>query len=397
VATLLATAHVRDYEFDIRTKFGTILKGLYSGEIINLGDEPHILSVVRDVTETKLAEIIIRLRLMLWEFSTTHSAIEVMQKSLDEIEQLTESRIGFYHLVDEEQGALTLQAWSTHTKAEFCRAEGEGMHYPINKAGVWVDCIRQRRPVIHNDYASLPDRKGMPPGHAEVIRELVVPTMREGRVVSVLGVGNKPSNYEEKDIELVAYVADVVWNIVEQKQDDEEIRRLNSRLEHLSMTDELTGLSNRRAFFLIGNEEIKKAQRYKTPLSLMILDIDKFKNINDTFGHDAGDAALQCLARTLQSKSREVDVIARLGGEEFGILLPNTKASDAVVLAERFRSAIEGEECLIPDGRSARITASFGVATYRDEIANLDMLLQKADVAMYQAKNEGRNRVVFQG
>ncbi len=394
VAGLRANSRVRDYEFDVRIKSGKIVNCLYSGEIIMLGDEAHILSQVRDVSERRRAEEINRLRLILWEFASAHSAGELMQKALDEIEALTFSLIGFYHFVEEEQDTLTLQAWSTRTKNEFCTVEGEGMHYPIDEAGVWADCVRLRRPVIHNDYASLPRRRGLPAGHAEVVRELIVPTMRGGRVVSVLGVGNKPEDYDERDLEMVSYIADLVWTIVAQKRTEEQVLLLNSRLERLAMTDELTGLSNRRSFFIRGGEEVKKARRYHTPLALIMLDIDRFKDINDTYGHEAGDEALQCLAETLRENSREVDVAARLGGEEFCILLPNTNASDAFILAERLRLAIEGEGCFL-DKQRMHLTASVGVAAFSGEMPDLDALLRSADAAMYQAKNQGRNRVVL--
>ncbi|MBN1978696.1 MAG: GAF domain-containing protein [Anaerolineae bacterium] len=181
--------------------------------------------------ERKQAEEIIRLRLRLFEFAADHSLDELMQKALDEIEEITHSSIGFYHFVEADQKTLSLQAWSTRTMQEFCKAEGKGMHYSLDQAGVWVDCVYQRKPVIHNDYAALPHRKGMPPGHAEVRRELVVPTMREGRIVSILGVGNKPADYNEKDVELVAYVADIVWSIVERKRAEEQMQDYQHRLE----------------------------------------------------------------------------------------------------------------------------------------------------------------------
>jgi diguanylate cyclase (GGDEF)-like protein len=277
--------------------------------------------------------------------------------------------------------------------AEFCKAEGKGMHYPISEAGVWVDCVRERKPIIHNDYASLPNRKGMPAGHAEVTRELVVPTMRNGRIVAILGVGNKPVDYDQKDVEFVSYIADVVWTIVEQKQANERILQLNTKLEQLAMTDELTGLFNRRSFFNRGVEEIRRSQRYHSPLSLLMLDIDGFKAVNDTFGHDVGDHMLRCVADTLLHNIREIDVLARLGGEEFGILLPNTEAADAVKLAERLRLAIEKTSCAVQDQKTS-VTVSIGVATRKKEIQSIDGLLKRADTAMYQAKNQGRNRVI---
>jgi diguanylate cyclase (GGDEF)-like protein len=360
-----------------------------------------LLVVMREITEHKQAkaiilrsEAMIRLRLRLWEFAAMHPVDELMQMALDEIGQLTGSPIGFYHFIEEDQKSLTLRAWSTRTRTEFCKAEGEGMHYSIDQAGVWVDCVHAKKPVIHNDYASLPHKKGMPEGHAAVVRELVVPTLRDGRVVSILGVGNKPSDYDQQDAELVNYFADIIWTIVEQKKAEEQIHLLNDRLQLLAMTDELTGLANRRAFFQRGEEEIKKAQRYHLPLSLIMLDIDKFKKINDTFSHAAGDQVLCIVADKLRGNSRDVDLAARLGGEEFGILLPNTDGTGAARIAERIRQAIEESKHTV-DEKNIQVTVSVGLTEYQNSFLNLDSLLRKADVALYQAKEQGRNQVVF--
>jgi diguanylate cyclase (GGDEF)-like protein/PAS domain S-box-containing protein len=394
VAELGKNRRVREFELAFRNKYGTIVRALYSGEIIDLAGEAHILSIVRDMSERQRAERLIRSRLRLWEFSASHSVGELMQKALDEIEDLTGSMIGFYHFVEADQNTLSLQAWSTRTLEVFCVAKGKGMHYPISEAGVWVDCVHQRKPVIHNDYASLPHRKGMPEGHAEVVREVVVPTLQDNRVVAILGVGNKPTDYDEYDTELVAYIADLVWEIVEHKQAEEQIRLLNTQLERMAMTDELTGLTNRRSFYIQGTKEIKRSQRYQTPFSLLMLDLDQFKTINDRFGHEAGDRTLQSIANTLLENIRETDLLARLGGEEFSVMLPNTTAKDAINLAERLRLAVE-ETRLPIEGQKVNVTVSIGVATYQEAISNFEDLLRNADAAMYQAKNQGRNRVVL--
>jgi len=362
--------------------------------VVGEDGQKMVITTVRDVTERKQAVEIIQLRLGLLDYATDHSLNELMQKALDEIGELTGSPIGFYHFVDEDQNALSLQAWSTRTLAGFCKAGGKGMHYSIEEAGVWTDCVHERKPVVHNDYAALPHRKGLPEGHAEIVRELVVPTMRDGRVVAILGVGNKPFDYDDQDVELVSYIADLVWSIIEQKRADEQILELNTRLERLAMTDELTGLMNRRAFFIQGNKEINRAQRHQTPLSLLMLDVDGFKTVNDRYGHDAGDRALQHVALKLIENVREIDMIARMGGEEFSLLLPNTGADDAVILAERVRLAIEQESCQIQD-QTINLTVSIGVASYIKNISNLETILKQADDRMYQAKNQGRNQVVF--
>ena len=353
-----------------------------------------VITTVRDVTERKQAVEIIQLRLGLLEYATSHTLNELMQKALDEIGELTRSPIGFYHFVDEDQNSLSLQAWSTRTLEEFCEIEGEGLHYPIEEAGVWVDCVRQRKPVTHNDYASLMYRKGLPVGHAEVIRELVVPTLRDGRVVAILGVGNKPTDYDEQDVGLVAYIADLVWSIIEQKQTSEQIQQLNAQLERLAMMDELTSLMNRRAFFIQGEKEINRAQRQGTPLSLLMLDVDVFKTVNDQYGHAAGDRALQHVSQKIVENVRKMDMVARMGGEEFSVLLPNTGAEDAINLAERVRQAIEREGCQFQD-QTIDVTVSIGVSSYDKDKLSLEDLLRHADDSMYLAKNKGRNRVVF--
>jgi len=157
----------------------------------------------------------------------------VLQKTLDEVSALVDSPVGFYHFVEQDQKTLFLQAWSSQTLKEFCAVEGHGMHYGIDKAGVWVDCVRERRPVIHNDYATLPHRKGLPPGHSPVIRELVVPIMRDGLIVAILGVGNKPADYTAEDVDTVAYLADVAWEIAQRKRAEEQLTKTMHEKEAL--------------------------------------------------------------------------------------------------------------------------------------------------------------------
>ena len=188
------------------------------------GKVTRMLGIRMDITERKRAENIMLARLRLVEHATSHSLDELLQATLDEVEALTDSSIGFYHFVEADQKTLRLQAWSTRTLREMCTAEGKGLHYDISEAGVWVDCVHQRKPVIHNDYSALPHRKGMPAGHATVIRELVVPVFRGDRLVAVLGVGNKPAAYGASDIETVSLLADLAWDIAERKLAEEALR-----------------------------------------------------------------------------------------------------------------------------------------------------------------------------
>ncbi len=189
-----------------------------------------VMGISRDISERKQAEQIVATRLRIMEFSEAHTLDEILQKTLDEVGALVHSPVGFYHFVDADQQNLTLQAWSTRTLEEYCQSEGKELHYPIDQAGVWVDCVRERRAVIHNDYASLEHRKGLPEGHASLTRELVVPVFRKNAIVAILGVGNKPGNYTEAEAELVTFFADLAWTTAESKQDKQNLQKVNEDL-----------------------------------------------------------------------------------------------------------------------------------------------------------------------
>jgi len=183
-----------------------------------------IVIFTEDITENIRSKELMASRLHLIEFAENHTVDELLEETLNETEKLTGSNIGFYHFVEKDQLSLTLQNWSTNTKEKFCKAESKGLHYNIDQAGVWVDCVYQRKPVIHNDYAALNHKKGMPSGHAEVIRELVVPVLRGDKIAAILGVGNKTQDYTQKDVDIVALIADMAWDIVERKRIEEVLQ-----------------------------------------------------------------------------------------------------------------------------------------------------------------------------
>jgi diguanylate cyclase (GGDEF)-like protein len=162
-----------------------------------------------------------------------------------------------------------------------------------------------------------------------------------------------------------------------------------SALQQLSLTDPLTGIANHRAFTAAADQAIDHARRAKDPVAFLFLDGDRFKHINDTYGHAVGDATLQHMARQVQQALRPGDFVARYGGEEFVVLLPSTGIEEAGAIAERIRVAI----AMTPVQESVSITASVGYAVYPLDGANLAEVVQRADQAMYCAKRHGRNRV----
>ena len=180
--------------------------------------------------------------------------------------------------------------------------------------------------------------------------------------------------------------------VAEKKLIDKEIE-----LRRLATTDSLTGLANRRQFQQVARTELIRSQRYGRTVSLVMMDADHFKNVNDTYGHQVGDQVLKALADIGSGTLRESDLMARLGGEEFGILLPETGSQQALEAAERIRKAVE--EARIPTEKGpVRITASLGVASSDgQESQDLDQLMRQADRAMYAAKDRGRNQAVLAG
>jgi len=211
---------------ELITRTGAKLPVADSGAPIfnQAGEVTGTVMIFRDASEERLSRKYIEARLSLIEFAAEHTSDEFLTKALDIVGEFVKSPIGFYHLVHEDQETLTLQQWSTKTLETFCQAEAKGAHYPVKKAGVWTECIGVKKPVIHNDYKSLPNKKGMPKGHAEVVRELVVPVIRNDKIVAILGVGNKTENYTQQDSDIVAYLADVSWEILSKKRAEEQRR-----------------------------------------------------------------------------------------------------------------------------------------------------------------------------
>jgi diguanylate cyclase (GGDEF)-like protein len=172
-----------------------------------------------------------------------------------------------------------------------------------------------------------------------------------------------------------------------------ELQEVNARLHTLAVTDGLTGVFNHRRFQEALQTELVRAERHKRPLSVLMIDVDFFKKINDAMGHPAGDELLRRLAETLGADLRQTDLIARYGGEEFTVLLPESTKSEALQVAERMRAAVEA---LSNEGTAwkLKVTVSLGVATYPEDGETGQGVLEAADQAMYLAKRQGRNRVV---
>jgi diguanylate cyclase (GGDEF)-like protein/PAS domain S-box-containing protein len=193
----------------------------------------------------------------------------------------------------------------------------------------------------------------------------------------------------------VSYVIEYTRDITERKRSEEENHRLIATLEHLSRTDGLTGLMNRRALSEILTYELDRARRHASPLSLVLCDIDGFKEINDTYGHDVGDRVLQTISATLKTLLRKTDTAGRYGGDEFMLILPETARSGAEILTGKLLAALRNTDLNLPDGKPLRLSMSIGIAGPFDDEDGIDSIVKRADDAMYASKLGGRNRITF--
>ncbi|MGH8104250.1 MAG: sensor domain-containing diguanylate cyclase [bacterium] len=238
----------------------------------------------------------------------------------------------------------------------------------------------------HFGDSQVPDMLSLPPNLSEGQSIRYIPLSAEGKTFGRLAIrleGRTLQDAENDFLNSVCYIGALAFDNA----------RLVHRLHELSVTDELTGLANRRQFSSYLDQEISRAFRYKYPLSLLFFDIDRFKLVNDTYGHLAGDAALKEVAEVLRKFVRVSDLVARYGGEEFALVLPHTAKEDAAETAERIRQTFESLQFTF-DSQVIPLRVSGGVATLPDESRDMESLIRLADDRLYDAKQHGRNKII---
>ena len=242
------------------------------------------------------------------------------------------------------------------------------------------------------------DRAGLRPAPSERRYKtksfLSYPISIGGRTIGVLNVTDKSGGgkYDDVDLSLVEIIGPQIALALERAEWQERAKEF----QLMSITDPLTGLLNRRYLEERLNEELNRSKRYEYPMSFLMIDIDDFKTYNDLNGHQAGDQALQITAHCLKAALRSADVACRYGGEEFGILLPQTTLNEAGVIAERMRQKVASTD--YPQGKMqplGRVTISIGVSTYGKHVDDADRVIAAADRALYNAKSNGKNYIEF--
>jgi diguanylate cyclase (GGDEF)-like protein len=327
-----------------------------------------------------------RLAILTDVVKTANSILEprkVIELVVEKIRHLVPSEAWSLMMLDEERQELVFEAAlgaKSRDVTAFRLKVGEGV------AG-WV--AQTGKPAIVNDTAR--DARFSPRvdhrTQFETRSILCAPLVSRGRTIGVLEIINKRGGrFTRQDL-------DLVLSLVEPCAIAIENAILFQRTEQLTITDDLTRLFNSRYLNLYLGREIKRCKRHGIPLSVIFLDLDGFKGINDQYGHLAGSGTLTEVGGILAQGVRESDILARYGGDEFVVVLPETPASGALVIAERLRRAIEEHRFLEPQGVAARISASFGIATYPDHALSPEGLIQKADQAMYRVKEREKNGI----
>ncbi len=257
--------------------------------------------------------------------------------------------------------------------------------------GVAGWAAQNARPVLWPDFTrdkrySAPIEQMQDDGSKSIV---CIPLKSKGKILGVIDLrrkGDTVTPFSEEDLASLAIICDYAAIAIENARNFQ-------RVQELTITDDLTTLFNVRHMHTLLDTEILRAQRYKKAFSMVFLDLDKFKQVNDTWGHIHGSQLLRETANIIQKSIRSTDYAARYGGDEFVVLLPETNKDGALLIAERLRKSIEQNEFLQDKGLKVHFTASFGVATFPEDAKSKDDLIRMADAAMYEVKGSTRNSV----
>ncbi len=293
---------------------------------------------------------------------------DLLDFALERAIAITKSKIGYIYHYSEIDKMFTLNSWSKEVMNE-CRIREKHTVYQLEKTGMWGEVVRQRKPILINDYASPHKlKKGYPEGHAVLHKFLSIPVFDNGEIIMVVGVANKETDYDIDDIKMLnAFMVSV--KRIKEKFD------LLERVRDSALKDKLTGLYNRN-FYEAELERLNNTRQ--VPLSVVFVDMDNLKHKNDSLGHDVGDLALVELSKILKRTCRDDDILARIGGDEFVLLLPSTKKSDAQKIVNRIRLSTKSSKY--------RITVSIGLATKVLLGRTLKSIVKIADKKMYKDK-----------
>ena len=314
----------------------------------------------------------------------------LLRTILDKSAELLKAEQGSLMLLDQETDVLLLEAKKGIIEGvtEKLRIHrGEGIAGKVAELG---------EPILVENLEKDPRVKQKNRQHYKTRSFVSVPIKIEDRIIGVLNLSDKTSGevFNEEDLNLIQSFANNAAIIMERNV----LYNKTEELKKLTITDPLTGLLNRRYLYERLKDEVARSERHGYPLSLLMLDLDGFKYCNDTFGHLFGDKTLKVIAETILNTVRTMDIVARYGGDEFMVILPETDESLAIDIAERLRNNVAKKVVLTQTQDSAgeeprTLTASIGIACYPEHGETVELLLENVDKALYRAKNKGKNRI----
>jgi len=315
---------------------------------------------------------------------------EIFSIILDKSTQYVQAEQGSIMLLDEDRRELSIKAMKGLNKkvVELLKIHpGEGISGQVVMSGSPLIVAD-----IDTDHRITQERRP----RYKTKSFISIPLKLDGRTIGVLNVADKISGeiFSKEDLQLLVSIGAYASVAIERSR----FYQKTEELKKISITDSLTGLLNRRYFQERMSEEIERSRRHHLPLSLIMLDVDDFKRVNDSLGHLIGDEVLKATARCLRNSIRTIDVAARYGGEEFTVILPQTSKADAQTIAERICAEVYRLDLpFIKSDHKLVLSASLGLATYPEDAETLEDLIRNADIALYAAKSQGKNRVVVYG
>jgi diguanylate cyclase (GGDEF)-like protein len=357
-----------------------ILEGLSAKLLFNLVDERQKREE-EVVKSLEAQQVLYNIGLML---TSSEKEDELLNIIVEHATKLTETPAGSITLFNERDGAMEMVA-----AQGFSDGFEERVKWKVRKGGLTEHILNEGAIVVINDFAKYKKFDDHALAVEGIQSLMAVPLVAGRKTIGLLYVDDyKPRNFTKKDESILSLLATQAAAAIEKIQILEMAKKL-------AITDELTSLYNHRHFVNLFKDELIRSKRYKRNLSVILIDIDNFKNYNDTHGHLKGNDALRVVSSVMQKNLRDLDALARYGGEEFAVVLPETGKKEAMECAERIRYAIEKEPVFGEDKQPlGKVTASFGVATFPSDGDYEHILMDRADVALYKAKSSGRNMVI---
>ncbi len=395
---------VRDYALEIRHRDGRIFAVVYNASLYrdSAGKVIGIFAAARDITERKRIEAAEREQRILAEALRDTAAVlnstlkfsDVLDRILENVERVLLHEADSVDIILLDPGSGNAHVVRhRHTSGVEYPAEVQALPFSVSQARNLREIQATGSPIIITDTQSY-DGWIATSSTSWIRANLGVPVTIKGKVIGFLLLNSTtPNAFTSLDAEHLRAFADQAAVAIENAQLYEEVQKL-------AVTDALTGVFNRHGLFDLGEREVERALRFYRPLSIIMLDIDFFKRVNDTYGHPAGDQVLRALAEHCRAHVRNVDIVARYGGEEFILLLPEIDLPEAIQVAERLRQAVFAMQVQIGpeqagDSHTIQVTVSQGVVLLTPDTPNLMDLIARVDKALYAAKQAGRNCIII--